>query len=237
MRALIRAMVLIGSALLVVSACAGGPTSTETPSVGPVRTIEEAVQRVIATEPRLTGIQAFDSGRIGQSSWYAVTPASGVGAFVVEIQVGWGDCQAGCIDQHTWRYAVAPDGGVRLLMEEGPPVSADAWPSPAGAGATGLRGVAVAGPVCPVETIPPDPACAPRPVADAEITVRDAAGQAVATVTTGSDGAFLVELPAGTYTVEPGPVEGLMGTAPTISAEVVGGRVTDLTIEYDTGIR
>jgi len=245
MRARIRAVVLFGSLILVVSACAGSAASTEAPrpsdsappSAGPVRTAEEAVQRVIATEPRLTGIQAFDTGLIGQSSWYAATPASGVGAFVVEIQVGWGDCQAGCIDHHTWRYAVEPDGGLRLLVEEGPPVPADAWPSPAGAGKTGLRGVAMAGPVCPVETTPPDPACAPRPVAGATVTIRDSSGQVAATVTTGPDGSFLVELPVGTYTVVPGPVEGLMGTAPAVSTEVVDGRVTDLTLDYDTGIR
>lgn len=245
MRELIRAMVLLGSVVLVLTACGGSAASTDTPgpselpppSAGPVRTAQEAVQRVISTEPRLTGIQPFDSGLIGQSSWYAVTPASGVGAFVVEIEVGWGDCQAGCIDQHTWRYAVEPDGVVRLLGHEGPPVPADAWPSPAGAGATGLRGVALAGPVCPVERNPPDPGCAPRPVAGAEITIRDAAGQVSAMIATGPDGSFLVELPAGTYTVEPVAVEGLMGTAAPVSVEVIAGRVTEVTLAYDTGIR
>jgi hypothetical protein len=56
--------------------------------------------------------------------------ASGVGAFVVSVRVGWGDCQAGCIDEHSWVYAVAPDGTVTVQSEEGPPVPAEAWPAP-----------------------------------------------------------------------------------------------------------
>ena len=138
-----------------------------------------AVAKVIAAEPRLTGIQPFDTGLIGQSSWFTVEPASGVGAFVVTVRVGWGDCEAGCIDEHGWVYAVMPDGGVQVVNETGPAVPDDAWPSPNGAGETGIRGVALAGPVCPVETVPPDPNCAARPVAGAVILVRDGSGSEV----------------------------------------------------------
>ncbi len=46
---------------------------------------------------------------------------------------------------------------------------------------TGLAITAAAGPTCPVEKIPPDPACAPRPVAGATILIKAGAGTIVAT--------------------------------------------------------
>ena len=225
---------------LSVAACAGaasGSMPVQTPPGPAVTTPAHAVARVIATEPRLTGIQPFDTGLIGQSSWYTVEPASGVGAFVVTVRVGWGDCESGCIDEHGWVYAVTPDGGVRVVNETGPAVPGDAWPSPGGAAWTGIRGVALAGPVCPVERVPPDPDCAARPVPGAVIVVRDGSGSEVARVTTGMDGGFLAPLPAGPYVLEPQPVEGFMGTAAPLDVSVQEGIASEVLLDYDTGIR
>ena len=86
-------------------------------------------------------------------------------------------------------------------------------PSPSAAPGTGLAITAVAGPICPVEKIPPDPACAPRPVAGATVIVQDGQGTSVATVVLDARGAAVVALPAGDYVVQPQPVTGLMGTA------------------------
>ncbi len=101
-----------------------------------------------------------------------------------------------------------------------------------------LRGHATAGPVCPVETVPPDPACAPRPVAAAEVVIRDESGETVARVRTADDGRFAVSLPPGTYELVPQPVEGLMGTAPSVVVVLAEGTDPDpVEIGYDTGIR
>jgi hypothetical protein len=224
---------------VAVAGCAGGASATfpAPPPGGLVTMPAEAVARVIANEPRLTGIQPFDSGLIGQSSWYTVEPASGVGAFIVTIRVGWGDCEAGCIEEHTWTVAVAPDGALTILSETGQPVPADAWPSPLGAGQTGIVGVALAGPVCPVETVPPDPNCAPRPVVGATIVIHDLAGSEVAQTVTEADGSFFVAVPAGEYTVEPRAVDGLIGTAAAVQVTVKDGIAAQVQLEYDTGIR
>ena len=99
-----------------------------------------------------------------------------------------------------------------------------------------VSGFAHAGPVCPVVTDPPDPACADRPVADALLVVADAAGDPVTEVRTDEDGRFEVALPAGGYTLVPQPVEGLMGTAGPQDF-TVGEAAVDLDVAYDTGIR
>jgi hypothetical protein len=91
-----------------------------------------------------------------------------------------------------------------------------------------------------VERIPPDPACADRPVADAVIVIRDTGGAEVARATTAEDGTFLVGVPGGgSWTVEPQPVAGLLGTAPAAIVEVADGPSAWFAVDvaYDTGIR
>jgi hypothetical protein len=202
----------------------------------PVTTAEEAVAAVLAQEPRLAGIGPRDPELIGQSAWYEVMPASGVGAFLVTVRVGWGDCPAGCIDEHSWTYAVLPDGTVDLQSEGGPEVPADAWPMPGGAGRTGISITATAGPVCPVER-PNDPACAPRPVVGATIQVLESNGREFTQGVTDEAGTVFLEVPAGDYIVEAQPVDGLMGTPGPMDAIVAEGAGTLVELAYDTGIR
>lgn len=102
---------------------------------------------------------------------------------------------------------------------------------------TGLSITAAAGPTCPVETIPPDPACAPRPVAGATILVKDAQGKTVATLVTDAKGIAFAALPAGNYVAAPQPAQGLMGTAESQQVTVVNGAITPILLAYDTGIR
>jgi hypothetical protein len=109
--------------------------------------------------------------------------------------------------------------------------------TPTAARNTGIRGVATAGPVCPVEKNPPDPSCAPRPVVGATIVIRDGAGAQVAVAISGADGTFFVALPPGNYVVDPRPVQGLLGTAGQQGASVAAGVVTAVKLDYDTGIR
>ncbi|HSG77958.1 MAG TPA: hypothetical protein VLD62_00130 [Acidimicrobiia bacterium] len=100
-----------------------------------------------------------------------------------------------------------------------------------------VSGYVHAGPVCPVERTPPDPACADRPVEDAVIEVETADGTWVARIQTGEDGTFSVVLPPAAYTFSPQPVEGLMGTAPEAEVVVIDADLAGVDIAYDTGIR
>ena len=42
--------------------------------------------------------------------------------YTVTFVVGWGDCPAGCINRHSWTFAVSKDGAVTIAAEQGPPV-------------------------------------------------------------------------------------------------------------------
>ena len=242
-------LVLLSAIALVVGACGGSasspapvgsPSPSPTPSLGgPVWTQADAVARVVAHEPRFTGISARDPDLIGQAAWYEVAPASGVGAFIVSMRLGWGDCPSGCLDEHSWLYAVGPDGSVTLQSEGGSEVPPDAWPAP-GAGGTGETGVhitALAGPTCPVETVPPDPACAPRPVPNAVVTIVGDAGVQERPIILDGAGQAFVPLEPGVYTVNAQGAAGLMNGPEAQRVVVEDGNVSEVVLAYDTGIR
>lgn len=96
---------------------------------------------------------------------------------------------------------------------------------------------AQAGPTCPVEQVPPDPACHSRPVAGATILIVDGQGNTVARVVTDAAGNAFAPVPEGSYVVQPQPVEGLMGGAEQVPITVAGDVPTGVVVVYDTGIR
>jgi len=110
--------------------------------------------------------------------------------------------------------------------------------TPAAGSTYQVGGLAVAGPVCPVERNPPDPSCAPRPVGGAVLVVSGPDGHEVARATTDSDGRWALALPPGAYVLTPEPVNGLLGVAPPIQFDVsAAGSSVSLDGTYDTGIR
>jgi Carboxypeptidase regulatory-like domain len=127
-------------------------------------------------------------------------------------------------------------GGLALSLLLAACAAAASTPAPSGEPGAGIRGTATAGPVCPVERVPPDPDCAPRPVAGAVVLIRDATGAQVARATTGVDGTYAVRLPAGAYVVEAQSSGGLRGTPPS-QPVTVAGAVVVVDLSYDTGIR
>lgn len=98
-------------------------SAAASPSGSQVTTAEQAAALVVAQDPLFTEIGPKDPQLIGQSAWYEVTEVDG--GWQVVVQIGWGDCPAGCIEKHTWTYAVSTDGRVGLIGEEGPPVPSD----------------------------------------------------------------------------------------------------------------
>jgi hypothetical protein len=103
---------------------------------------------------------------------------------------------------------------------------------------SGISGRVVAGPICPVERVPPDPSCAPHPLS-ATLRIHARGRRTGVLVHSGTDGRFRVRLAPGTYVVQPLP----QGRSPLprppapSTARVRAGQFTNITITYDTGIR
>jgi hypothetical protein len=103
-------------------------------------------------------------------------------------------------------------------------------------GPTGLlEGNVTLGPITPVEQMGGEPNA--RPYA-AIIDVATPDGDVVETVESGSDGAFSVRLPAGSYRLVPrSPQDSPLPYAAPLDATIVAGETTEVEIAYDSGIR
>lgn len=143
-----RLPVLALVAVIVVAACTGAgpsgssaPTSTA-PAATPTPTLRapsptpiavdvaspaDAAALVIATDPRFEGAIALTPDIIGASKWWGATAVAG-GGYRVTITIGWGDCPAGCINEHVWDFEVSADGQVTLIGESGDPISSGGIP-------------------------------------------------------------------------------------------------------------
>jgi len=110
--------------------------------------------------------------------------------------------------------------------------------SPAG-GPPSVTGTVTAGPVCPVETVPPKPECAPRAVAGVVIVATDTGGQEVGRATTAADGSYeMVVGETGTVSVSGLPVAGFMSVPAPVNVTLAGPGATErVDLRYDTGIR
>jgi hypothetical protein len=131
----------------------------------------------------------------------------------------------------------APTGAESLPVTTSSPAGRTGVPSPKPpATGTGIAGVTVLDPVCPVQRA--DPPCPARPVA-ARLSVLDATtNAAVATVDSSTDGHFSLALAPGRYTLRAISVGGAPPHSPVlISVAVQSGRYTTVTVHFDTGIR
>jgi hypothetical protein len=102
---------------------------------------------------------------------------------------------------------------------------------------SGIRGVVLLGPTCPVGGEPgsdePVPCVTPYVAA---MVITDSEGARVATVTSAADGKFQVNLPPGEYVVTPASNADTYPIAQPVSVTVQPGVYADVEINYDTGI-
>jgi hypothetical protein len=98
---------------------------------------------------------------------------------------------------------------------------------------SGISGLTVAGPQCPVQVA--GQPCPPKPVS-AHVAVQDAAGHELATFVSDAQGRYRVALPPGDYVLVSGGDSGLPFLKP-VQVMVVAGRYVELQLMLDTGIR
>lgn len=103
---------------------------------------------------------------------------------------------------------------------------------------SGIEGVVMAGPTCPVERTPPDPQCADKPIQTKVTIVRgNNATSVVAVLTSDAQGKFTISLPPGAYTVESGPYGVPYPRCADVQVTVSATGYTKVAISCDTGIR
>jgi hypothetical protein len=223
---------------LVIAACStgGGPSGSPAAASHGVTTADDAMAAIRARSPLFDGIKRKDANIIGQGSWWDAAQNQD-GSFLVTIEAGTGDCQAGCITRHDWTWTVAADGSMTFGGESGAPVADELLGTLTAASTSqGIGGWAVGGPTCPVQK-PNDPACAAKMVGGAKLVVKDSSGKEVATFLTDGSGLFRFALDPAEYTVDASPVNGMMGSPGPSTAEVQQAKETWLELTYDTGIR
>ena len=111
---------------------------------------------------------------------------------------------------------------------------ADPGPACGTDGPSGVAGLVLVGPTCPVQRV--DDPCPDRPLA-AALLVRDAAGRPVCATASGDDGRFRAALPAGDYVLDPGSPEPRWPRGSATAVTVRDGRWTEAVVEFDSGIR
>ena len=99
-----------------------------------------------------------------------------------------------------------------------------------------LTGQVILSPICPVERIPPDPACAPKPYSTLFDVVSNSNARFSLQVHTDTNGIFSMHLRAGTYTISP-HIEGLYPRCQSAKVDIIVNATTTADISCDTGIR
>ena len=153
-----------------------------------------------------------------------ITAATDAG---IDVAVRYDDVLGYPIDVIIDPDAVAVDGGMAFT------ISGFAVPERFGF----IEGTVTAGPQCPVERDPPDPACADQPVVGAVIGISPQGSGTISHPITDELGRYFATLPPGSYVIEPQPVEGLLGTPGVVEVTIESGATTVLELQYDTGIR
>lgn len=101
---------------------------------------------------------------------------------------------------------------------------------------SGITGTVTLSPTCPVERMPPDPKCAPKPYQTSINISTKGNTSVIKTIQSNSSGAFSVDLNQGSYTLQ-AKGGNVLPTCPTITVEVKSGQYTTTEISCDTGIR
>ena len=149
----------------------------------------------------------------------------------------WFHIEAEDIDEDTFagRFTIVVTIDLLVHVESLDEDTIDPGPSAQDLGT--IEATVFAGPQCPVEQFPPDPACADLPVVGAEIVITRPSQDVEIRLTVAEDGTFSIAVEPGDYNVTPQPVVGLLGTAAPVEVVVEAGRITKINLPDDTGNR
>ena len=101
---------------------------------------------------------------------------------------------------------------------------------------SGITGTVTLGPTCPVERIPPDPNCAPKPYPTSISIMKAGTTGIIKTIQSAANGIFSVDLVPGAYTLQ-AQSGNVLPRCPVVSVDVKNGQYITANISCDTGIR
>lgn len=102
-----------------------------------------------------------------------------------------------------------------------------------GAAESGIMGVVLLGPQCPV--VQQGSPCPDEPF-EGTVSVTTVSGRLVGTTRSGPDGRFDIRVEPGTYLVTALNLRGVMFAKP-VTVDVTSGRMSEVSVVVDTGIR
>lgn len=217
------------------------PTPTPEPSPTPEPTPEgssseaEAAALVLASDERFAGIGPRDlQASPGGGSHYTVAEEDH--GWTVSIELGWGDCPAGCIYSQTQIFSVGRDGAIQLVEQSGDSLDAGAGYQPPAAAGEASISVWLQGGSCTFEVARQDAGCLQTPVPHVTVILRDESGEPLDEEESSLGGRVeFTDLAAGVYIVEPGERAGLI--APEAAAVfAVAEHPVDLFYESDEAL-
>lgn len=135
----------------------------------------------------------------------------------------------------TMEAKICPDGSA--VGRSGPNCEFAECPSTTGYGT--LQGRVTISPVCPVETLPPDPSCAPKPYSTL-ISVRSVSGDFATSLQSDPNGSYSIKVKPGTYIVDAlggNPLPSCESVRVTVQSDDVQDMDIFTDISCDSGIR
>ncbi|MEK7187383.1 MAG: hypothetical protein AAB691_00875 [Patescibacteria group bacterium] len=139
---------------------------------------------------------------------------------------------------------LCPDGssvgrtGPRCEFAECPAVSSSTTPTSTSTGQSGIRGMVLLGPICPVERIPPDPKCAAKPYGTTLVLTSPDQARVIKTFSSDQNGKFVIQIAPGDYAIRSAAAANILPyCASNDTIHVSPGILTEVNVSCDTGIR
>jgi hypothetical protein len=121
-----------------------------------------------------------------------------------------------------------------LVVACGPGTTGSPTPTPAPTLSSGVEGIVLLGPTCPVQVAGASPCLTPYA---ALLVIVDSNGNKVASISSGPDGHFRVPLAPGDYVIQPASGQGGIPSGTPVAFSVVADTYVDVEVDYDSGIR
>lgn len=102
---------------------------------------------------------------------------------------------------------------------------------------SGIKGVALLGPMCPAQKNPTDPACADRPYKTHLAATTHDQTQIIEQFNSNDNGEFSVDLPAGEYFIISSDTASMFSKCLKNNIKVEENKYTEIILNCDTGIR